>query len=340
MAPVLLLRSEESSLHDTGPSHPERASRIAAVERGIHDAGLDEIVEPRSGRSARRSDLERVHDPHYLDSLEDFISAGGGDLDPDTHVSPGSWDAALVAAGCGLMAIDALERGDAETAFVMARPPGHHATRSRAMGFCLINNVAVAAAALAERGERVLVLDWDVHHGNGTQDLFWDDPRVMYVSTHEWPAYPGTGRPQDTGGPGAAGLTINVPLPPGATGDVALRALDEVVEPALSGFGPTWVLVSAGFDAHRSDPLAGLSWSAGDYVDLTTRVMGWVPRGRVVAFLEGGYDLDALAVSAAAMVATLGGVRYRPEPSTSGGPGSDLLAAVAVARRRSLEGWM
>jgi acetoin utilization deacetylase AcuC-like enzyme len=206
------------------------------------------------------------------------------------------------------------------------------------MGFCLINNVAVSAAALAARGERVLVVDWDVHHGNGTQDIFWDDPRVMYVSTHEWPAYPGTGRPQETGGPGAPGLNINVPLPPGATGDVARRALDEVVQPAVAKFAPTWILLSAGFDAHRADPLAGLAWSAGDYADLTATVSGWAPsQGRLIAFLEGGYDLDALAASSAATLSALAGGEYRPEPPTSGGPGGEVVAAVAEVRRRSLE---
>ena len=341
MTPLLLYGSAESGLHDTGPGHPERPARMAAVERGISEARIEDLIERRSGRSARRADLERVHDPRYLDSLEDFIAAGGGDLDPDTPVSAGSWDAALVAAGCGPLAVEALDRGEAAAAFVAVRPPGHHATRSRAMGFCLINNIAVTAAALADRGERVLIVDWDVHHGNGTQDAFWDDPRVMYVSTHEWPAYPGTGRPQDIGGEGARGLTMNIPLPPGATGDVVLEALAEVVEPEVARFSPSWVLVSAGFDAHRDDPLAGLAWSAGDYTELTTAVAGWAPSpGRLIAFLEGGYDLGALSRSCAATVATMAGRPYLPEPLTTGGPGRDIVAAVGLSRRRSREEWM
>ena len=189
----------------------------------------------------------------------------------------------------------------------------------------------MCAAALAERGERVLVVDWDVHHGNGTQDIFWDDPRVLYVSIHQWPAYPGTGRPSETGGGGAPGLTVNVPLPPGATGDVALAAFDEVVDAATAEFMPTWVLVSAGFDAHRDDPLADLAWSDGDYAALTRRVASYAPGpARLVAFLEGGYDLAALQRSVTATVSTMTGTTVHEESPTSGGPGRD---AVAVAAR-------
>jgi acetoin utilization deacetylase AcuC-like enzyme len=318
----------ERDRHDSGPGHPERPQRIAAVQRGVAQAGLDDGVVHLAGRPATLDELARVHDRRYLDALAQVAAVGGGDLDPDTRMSAGSWATAQLAAGLGLEAVEALERGEAPAAFVAIRPPGHHATATRAMGFCLLNNAAVAAAALAERGERVLIVDWDVHHGNGTQDLFWDDPRVLYVSTHEWPAYPGTGRATETGGPAAPGLTVNVPLPPGATGDVALAAFDEVVAPAVERFAPTWVLISAGFDAHRADPLAGLMWSAGDYADLTSRVVRFAPRpGRVIAFLEGGYDLGALATSVEATVATLAGERRRPEPATSGGPGREAVAA-------------
>src|SRR6266704_2982230 len=250
---VVVMWLDGQDRHDTGRGHPERAARIDAVVDGIGDSHLGEALTWEAARPAGHEDLVRVHDPGYLAAIEQFAAEGGGNLDPDTRVSSGSFETAVRAAGCGLVAIDALRSRTADTAFVAVRPPGHHATRARGQGFCLLNNIAVSAAALADRGERVLIVDWDVHHGNGTQDIFWDDARVLYVSTHQWPAYPGTGGASETGGPNAAGLTINFPLPPGATGDVALAALDDVVAPAVEQFDPTWVLVSAGFDAHRAD---------------------------------------------------------------------------------------
>ena len=336
--PAIVITSGPAGVaHDTGRGHPERAERLEAVERGIQTIERDGAVDRRPGRSATLADLLKVHDAGYIDRIASFISAGGGSVDADTRVSAGSWDAALLAAGSGLEAADRLEAGEAPCAFVAVRPPGHHATVDKAMGFCLINNVAVTAAALADRNQRVLIVDWDVHHGNGTQDIFWDDPRVMYVSTHEWPLYPGTGRPDETGGPNAPALTLNVPLPPGGTGDVARLAMDELAGPAVERFRPDWVLISAGFDAHRRDPLAGLEWSSGDYADLATTVAGWAPApGRVIAFLEGGYDLQALADSTAATLSALTGHSHRPEPPTSGGPGREVVDRL-VRFRRELE---
>jgi acetoin utilization deacetylase AcuC-like enzyme len=178
-----------------------------------------------------------------------------------------------------------------------------------------------------------VIVDYDAHHGNGTQDIFWDDPRVLYVSLHEWPLYPGTGRLDETGGPDAPATTCNVPLPAGATGDVYLRAFDEVIEPLAARFAPDWVLVSAGFDAHRADPLTGLALSAGDYGALAARATALAPRpGRTVVFLEGGYDLDALAASSAACVAAMLGERLVSEPPTSGGPGREAVTAAALLR--------
>jgi acetoin utilization deacetylase AcuC-like enzyme len=268
-----------------------------------------------------------VHPAAHLDEIEAFCAAGGGRLDPDTSATEASWDAAVLAAGAGLDAIERLDRGEADAAFCAVRPPGHHATPRRVMGFCLLNNVAVAAAALADRGERVLVYDWDAHHGNGTQDAFYADPRVLYVSAHQWPLYPGTGALHESGVDAGLGTTINLPFPPGTTGDVYLAAFDDVIAPAIASFEPTWTIVSAGFDAHRADPLTGLDLAAGDYVDLTKRLLATVPAGRVLAFLEGGYDLQALALSAGAFVAALAGADFRPEPATSGGPGRAVVDA-------------
>jgi acetoin utilization deacetylase AcuC-like enzyme len=207
------------------------------------------------------------------------------------------------------------------------------------MGFCLVNNVAVAAASRTARGERVLIVDWDVHHGNGTQDIFWDDPGVLYVSTHQHPLYPGTGRPDEVGGPAAAGLTINLPLPPGATGDVVRAALAEEASATIADFAPDWVLVSCGFDAHRDDPLSDLRLSSGDFAELACVVRDAAPRpGRLALFLEGGYQAAALASS---VEATLGALLGRAadgtgEP-TSGGPGLDQLRLDRSVRARAVD---
>ena len=218
-------------------------------------------------------------------------------------------------------------------AFVVARPPGHHRVADTAMGFCLLNNVAVAAAALADRGERVLILDWDVHHGNGTQAIFWNDRRVLYVSVHQHRIFPGTGGPEEVGGADALGLTVNVALPAGATGDVVRRAIDEVALPVVAAFDPTWVLVSAGFDAHRADPMADLSLSAGDFAGLALAASEMAPRpGRLVLFLEGGYELGALRASVTATLGALLGAGEPTERPTSGGPGGEAVEAASRLR--------
>jgi len=333
---LLVAASPTLDHHDVGPHHPERPARVQAALKGIDAAGLGDAVITLEPRRATQEELTLVHPVSYLEALHAFCEAGGGAIDPDTMASPGSWDTALLAAGAALEVVDALARGEGDVAFVAARPPGHHALAAEPMGFCLLNNVAVAAASLAARGERVLVVDWDVHHGNGTQAIFWDDPRVLYVSTHQWPLYPGTGRVAETGGPQAPGLTVNIPLPPRATGNVLLQALDEVVAPVVDRFAPTWVLVSAGYDAHRSDPMAGLHLTAGDFADLARRVKGFAPGpGRLALILEGGYDLDALRLSVGASLAAVLDVEFRPEHASSGGPGEE---AVEVARRAHLEG--
>ena len=324
---VLFSTAAEYLDHDTGPGHPERPARLQAVLAGVDEAGVRDALVRCAPRPATRDELERVHPSAYLDAIERFCRAGGGDLDPDTVAVAASWDAAVLAAGAGLDAIERLDAGEADAAFLAVRPPGHHATPTRAMGFCLLNNVAVAAAALAQRGEQVLVVDWDAHHGNGTQDAFYRDPRVVYVSMHEYPLYPYTGGLEEIGDGAGRGANVNLPLPAGATGDVYLAALDEVVAPLVERDRPTWLIVSAGFDAHRRDPLTGLALTAGDFGDLTARVMEYVPAGRRLLFLEGGYDLQALADSSAACVSALAGADHRPEPASSGGPGRPVVEA-------------
>ena len=334
---VLLATHPRFAEHDAGRSHPERPARLGAVLRGIQDSGVGDGVTPIEPRMATRFDLERVHARPFVDALERFCAAGGGRLDPDTSASRESWDAALLAAGSGLAGIDALDAGEGDAVFCAVRPPGHHATPSRAMGFCLLNNVAIAAAALADRGERVCIIDYDAHHGNGTQDTFYERADVVYVSFHQWPLYPGTGALDETGRGAGIGHTVNIPLPPEATGDVYRAALDEVVDPVIAAFAPTWLLISAGFDAHVKDPLTDLGLSSGDYADITRHLLEYAPAGRRIAFLEGGYDLDALADSAGAVVAQLAGQEHRPERSTSGGPGRHVVDA-AVAHWRLLFG--
>jgi acetoin utilization deacetylase AcuC-like enzyme len=267
---VLIVGGPVGAFEHDGGGHPERPARLTAAMAGVQDLRLgDELVTvPASPAALER--LTRVHAAGYLDELAGLCAAGGGELDPDTYVRPDSWDAARMAAGAGLAAVAELQRREDGVAFVAARPPGHHADSDRGMGFCLVNNIAVAAAALVDSGERVLIVDWDVHHGNGTQEIFWNEPRVLYVSTHQSPLYPGTGAVQEIGGPLARGKTLNIPLPPGATGDVVRRAIEEVATPVVEGFSPTWVLVSAGFDAHRSDPLADLALSSSSSRGVTT----------------------------------------------------------------------
>jgi len=197
------------------------------------------------------------------------------------------------------------------------------------MGFCLFNSVAVAAAALAEAGERVAIIDIDAHHGNGTQDIFFANPDVLFASIHQSPLYPGTGRLHDVGAGAGTGTTINVPLPPGATGDVARAAIDRVIGPAIERFGATWILISAGYDGHRNDPITDLGYTSADIADLVGAVTALVGRGRVVTVLEGGYDLDAIRLSSAAVTAQLVGESFRPEPATDGGPGMGIVDAAA-----------
>ena len=335
---VLLVTHPRFLDHDPGRGHPERPARLGAVLDGIAAAGLDGEVQPCAPRPATDEELARVHDASLLALLERVREAGGGHLDADTAMGAGSYDAAVLAAGAGLAAVEQLDAGAGSAAFCAVRPPGHHATPDTAMGFCLLNNVAVTAAALAARGERVLIVDFDAHHGNGTQAAFWSDPSVAYVSLHQHPLYPGTGDLREIGAGAGRGLTANVPLPAGATGDAYKEAVDLVVAPLAERFAPTWLLLSAGFDGHRDDPLTDLGLTSGDVADLTASLLQFAPAGRRVAFLEGGYDLAALAACAGACVASLAGGRWAPEPPTAGGTGLAQVRAAALVQDRMLGG--
>ncbi len=332
---VLVAADPRFADHDAGRGHPERPARLAAVERGIADAGLEEALVRCTPREATDDDLVRVHGRDLVEALDRFGAAGGGAIDADTALGPRSMQAARLAAGAGLELVARLQAGEGDTGFCAVRPPGHHATSRRAMGFCLLNNVAVVAAALADAGERVVIVDYDAHHGNGTEEIFYDDPRVLFASLHEWPLYPGTGALRDVGEGEGRGSTINVPLPAGATGDVYREAVAELIGPAAEAHGATWLLVSAGFDGHRADPLTGLGLTSADFADLTGDLLALAPAGRRLLFLEGGYDLDALAHSTGAVLGRLLDVDHRPESPTAGGPGSEVVAAARQCHDRS-----
>lgn len=290
--------------HDTGPDHAERPARLTAVVDALRRAlpALDWHEAPR----ATRGQLLRAHAPELLDAVLETHPAHRILLDPDTVLSPASAEAALRAAGAAVAAVDAVLTGKTRRAFCAVRPPGHHATGDVAMGFCLFNNIAVAALhALDRHGlERVAIVDFDVHHGNGTQAIFERDPRVLFASSHQWPLYPETGARNETG----VGNIVNMPLPVEAEGVLFRRAWADVLLPAVDEFRPQLLLVSAGFDAHWRDPLAQLRLQAGDYAWISEELVALANRhcgGRMVSSLEGGYDLAALAESSVAHVGAL-----------------------------------
>ncbi|NUS38114.1 MAG: histone deacetylase family protein [Lysobacter sp.] len=291
--------------HDTGPAHPERPERLAAVTGALRTAFGDALDWHEAPR-ATREQLSRVHARSLVELVLDSAPAHPLALDPDTVLSPQSAEAALRAAGGAVAAVDAVLGGQATRAFCAVRPPGHHATRDTAMGFCLFNSVAVAAAhALVAHGRaRVAIADFDVHHGNGTQAIFAAEPRVLFASSHQLPLYPDSGHPRERG----VGNVFNVPLPAGDDGSAFRAAWRDALLPAIDAFAPQLLLVSAGFDAHARDPLAQLQLSGEDYAWLTRELAALADRhagGRVVSLLEGGYDLDALRESSVAHVAAL-----------------------------------
>lgn len=333
---LLVVTNDGDDRHVVPAGHPEHSGRLTAAMASIRTALANaEWAEEQAGPADDKA-LAVVHTHDYLASLAADEAAGGSQLDPDTHSSPGSLATARLAAGASLAAVAAMDAGKTHHAMAVVRPPGHHALADAAMGFCLLNNVAVAAATLAERGERVAVIDWDVHHGNGTQAIFYDDPRVMYVSTHESPHYPGTGELSETGGPNAERTTLNVPLRSGSAGDTFRAVFDDVILGRVESFAPTRVIVSAGFDAHRDDPLAHLGLTAADFESLTRRVIDVAPDGRLLVVMEGGYNLTSLGRSIATVAAVLADIdvpTYDGESATSGGVDTDTLSAAVAAHR-------
>jgi acetoin utilization deacetylase AcuC-like enzyme len=296
-----LIFSERFREHDTG-EHPENAGRLVAIMERLRAAGMLDnraVVEPQS---ASVDDLCLVHDPRYIELVHEVAESGGGYLDADTCISPHSYEIARLAAGAAIEAVDRVLDGVDLRNFVLPRPPGHHSLPGRGMGFCLFNNVAIAARhAIDRRGlMRVAILDWDVHHGNGTQAIFLDSDQVFYVSLHQWPLYPGSGMMDEEGVRHGYGYTLNLPLRAGSGDEVYLAALDEIVAPRLAAFQPELILVSAGFDAHEDDPLASMAVSTDGYGQIARRMRRDAEtycQGRLVTILEGGYNPDALARS-------------------------------------------
>jgi len=297
--------------HLAGRPHPECPERFDAVVEGISRTGLLDRLTHVSPRAATEDELLLCHTAEYLRTARRDVESGRPYLSTgDTDITAGSWEAASRAAGGVLNAVDAVLRGNVRNAFCAVRPPGHHAGPSRGMGFCLFNNVALAARyAQRKHGlERVLIADWDVHHGNGTQEAFYSDPGVFFFSTHQWPLYPGTGRADETGEGAGAGATMNRPFPAGAGRQEILGAVQDSLLPAAERFRPELVLISAGFDSRVGDPLGGFTLTDADFADLTRAMMEIAGRhagGRVVSVLEGGYDLEGLACAAAAHVEAL-----------------------------------
>jgi len=287
--------------HDTG-QHVERAGRLEAIIAHLEETGLKQQLTLIQPRAATTEEIALVHHKRYIEEIRRVGQGGGGCLDADTVMSEHSYEAAVYAVGGAIRAAEAVMDGEVGSAFALVRPPGHHATVAQAMGFCLFNNVAVAAKYVLDKYslERVAIIDFDVHHGNSTHDIFYDDPQVLYISTHQHPFYPGTGAIEQTGDGEAKGTMVNIPLPAGCGDAEYLRVFSQIIAPVVERFKPQLIFVSAGYDSHWADHLAMMQVSATGFADMTKMIKGWADElcgGRLVFSLEGGYNLRALSCS-------------------------------------------